>query len=176
VQSAQFGVIPFIQTGIGAGTGQRTYTDRIGNTNTLFEYRVHAINVVGDIWDYSDPAFNEIPSGGGWPTLTLSSSTDVTVSTIAAPTNLTGSAVRRNNNSATVRLNWTDNSSNETGFLVQRADNDTFTLGVVNATVNANITSLSQNLPRSRSYYYRVHAFNDTTQSGWSNVVNVVTP
>ena len=38
----------------------------------LYEYQVYAINVVGDIWDYSNPAFNDIPPGGGWPTLTLS--------------------------------------------------------------------------------------------------------
>ncbi len=174
--SAIFGVVPFVETGVGPGIGTRTYTDRIGNTNTLYEYQVYAVNTVGDVWDYSNPAFNEIPSGGGFPTLTLSSRGDTVIPAIAAPGNLTASAVVKNRKTADVTLNWVDNSDNETGFLVQRSDNATFTLGVVNATVGANITTLTQNLPRARSYYYRVLAFDETTQSGWSNTVNVVTP
>jgi hypothetical protein len=176
VSSSQLGVVPFINTGVGAGTGERTYIHRIGNTNTQYEYQVYAINTVGDIWDYSDPAFNEIPSGGGFPTLTLSSRGEMLTDSVNAPSALMGSAVAKNKKTANVTLSWTDNSDNETGFLIQRADNVTFTLGVVNATVAGNVTTLTQNLTRARSYYYRVHAFNNTTQSGWSNVVNVVTP
>ena len=176
VQSSVLGVIPFIDTGIGVGTGTRTYTDPIGNTRTVYEYQVYAINVVGDIWDYSNLAFNEIPSGGGFPTLTVSSRGETLIPEVAAPSNLVGSAVVKNKKTADVTLTWTDNSNNETGFLVQRADNVTFTLGVVNATVGADVTQLTQNLTRARSYYYRVLAFNDTTQSSWSNVINVVTP
>jgi FtsP/CotA-like multicopper oxidase with cupredoxin domain len=167
--------VPSDATTVGPGTGQRTYNNVIGNTNTLFEYQVYAINVVGDTWDYSDPALNEIVPGGGWPTLTLTSGNQ-TITTIAAPSNLTASAVAKNKKTANVTLNWADNSANETGFLIQRADNVNFTLGVVNATVGANVTTLTQSLPRARSYYYRVLAFSDTIQSGWSNTVNVVTP
>jgi hypothetical protein len=175
VQSSQFGGVPFVDTGVGPGTGTRTYTDRIGNTNTLFEYRVYAINVVGDVWDYSDPAFNEIPPGGGWPKLTLDSRGGAS-SAVLAPSNLTGSAARKNNRTATVTLNWTDNANNESGFLIQRADNAGFSLGVVNATVGADVTTFSQNVANGRTFYYRVHAFSDTTQSGWSNTATVTTP
>jgi hypothetical protein len=175
VQSSQLGVVPFVNTGVGPGTGTRTYTDPIGNTNTLYEYQVYAINVVGDVWDYSDPAFNEIPPGGGWPTLTLDSRGGAT-STMAAPTNLTASAVVKNNKTATVTLTWTDNATIETGFLIQRADNAGFSLGVVNATVGANVTTFSQSVARGKTFYYRVHAFNDTLQSGWSNTASVTTP
>jgi FtsP/CotA-like multicopper oxidase with cupredoxin domain len=175
VQSSQLGVVPFVNTGVGPGTGTRTYTDPIGNTNTLYEYQVYAINVVGDVWDYSDPAFNEIPSGGGWPTLTLDSRGGAT-STMAAPTTLTASAVVKNNKTATVTLTWTDNATIETGFLIQRADNAGFSLGVVNATVGANVTTFSQSVARGKTFYYRVHAFNDTLQSGWSNTASVTTP
>jgi FtsP/CotA-like multicopper oxidase with cupredoxin domain len=160
----------------GPGMGQRTYSDRVGR-NTYY-YQVYAINVVGDTWDYSNPAFNQIPPGGGWPTLTLSSNGNVTLppSAIANPSNLSGSAVERNRRTATVTLNWTDNSSNETGFLIQRADDATFAFGVVNATVAGNITTYSETTSRNRTYYYRVLAFNDTTQSGWSNTAPVITP
>ncbi|MFK5635314.1 cell wall-binding repeat-containing protein, partial [Ornithinimicrobium sp. LYQ103] len=43
------------------------------STNTLYEYQVYAINTVGDTWDYSDPAFNNLPPGGGFPTITVES-------------------------------------------------------------------------------------------------------
>ncbi len=56
-------------TGPAAG-GLVSYTDPIGDTSTTYEYRVQAINVVGDTWDYSDPNLNE---GASFPTLSLSS-------------------------------------------------------------------------------------------------------
>jgi len=162
----------------GPGMGPRQYTDLLGNDRTLYEYQVYAINVVGDTWDYSNPAFNQIPPGGGWPTLTLDSrgGTPSPVVVIEAPSNLTGSAVVKNRKTATVTLNWTDNSANETGFLVQRAYDANFTSGVVNKTLGGNVTTFSETAARGTIFYYRVHAFNDTTQSDWSNTAIVTTP
>ena len=114
-------------------------------------------------------------SGGGWPTLTLDSRGGAP-STITAPTNLTASAVAKNKKTAIVNLNWTDNSAIETGFLIQRADNALFSLGVVNATVVGDVTTFTQDVGRGKTYYYRVLAFNDTVQSGWSNTASVTTP
>ena len=162
----------------GPTLGSITYSDVIGNDRSLYYYQVYAINVVGDTWDYSNPAFNEILPGGGWPTLTLDSrgNTPPVVVVIPAPSNLTGSAVVSSRKAAKVTLNWIDNATNETGFLIQRAYNPTFTSGVVNATVSGNITTFNQNVARGTTFYYRVHAFNDTTQSEWSNTFTVTTP
>jgi len=170
--------IPSDRLTTGPGTGVRTYIDRIGNTSTIFEYGVYAINVVGDTWDYSNPAFNEILPGGGWPTLTLSSrGPSAPIVVIAAPSNLTGSAVVVNKKTARVTLTWTDNATNETGVLVQRAYDANFTSGVVNATIaGTTLTTFSQSVSRGVTFYYRVQAFNDTTQSAWSNTFTVRTP
>jgi FtsP/CotA-like multicopper oxidase with cupredoxin domain len=169
--------VPSDRLTAGPGVGLRTYNDPIGNTNTLYEYQVYAINVVGDTWDYSNPAFNAIPQGGGWPTLTLDSrGGSGAVIAIPEPTNLVGTAAIRNRNSATVNLSWTDNSTNESGFLIQRAYDVGFTSGVVNTTVAANVSTFSQSVARSTTFFYRVLAFTDTTQSTWSNIVTVVTP
>ena len=169
--------VPSDRLTVGPGTGTRTYVDR---TRGTYYYRVYAINVVGDTWDYSNPAFNEIPPGGGWPTLTLTSNdgtiTPPPASGIQAPSGLAGTAVAKNKNSATVTLNWTDNSLNETGFLIQRAYDVGFTSGVVNANVNANVSTFSQTVARGTTYFYRVHAFTSTTQSGWSNTISVTAP
>jgi hypothetical protein len=167
--------VPSDRLTVGPGKGTRTYINTIGNTNTLFEYQVYAINVVGDTWDYSDPALNEIPPGGGFPTLRLDSRGGATNS-VAAPSNLAASATARNAKTARVKLTWTDNSANETGFLVQRADNAAFSLNVVNLTTAANITSVNQDVARGKTFYYRVLAFNDTIQSAWSNTASVTTP
>ncbi|MFN2116803.1 MAG: multicopper oxidase domain-containing protein [Candidatus Promineifilaceae bacterium] len=161
----------------GPGTGTRTYTDAIGNPDRDYFYNVYAINVVGDTWDYSDPAFNNIPPGGGWPTLTLDSrGGEGPVDTIEAPTDLVANAVVKNKKSATVTLNWTDNATSETGFLVQRAYDAGFTSGVMNATVGPDVESFSETVARGVTFYYRVHAFSDTTQSTWSNTTTVTTP
>lgn len=176
VQSSPLGVVPYVESGVGPGTGIRSYVDPIGRGSTLYEYQVYAINVVGDVWDYSDPAFNEIPPGGGFPTLTLSSRDGVTVAAPATPTNLAGTAVAKNRKTATVTLTWTDTSTTEAGFLIQRSDNVGFNSNVVNATVGADITTFKQDVARGKTFYYRIHAFTDTSQSGWSNIATVTTP
>jgi hypothetical protein len=83
----------------------------------------------------------------------------------------------RNKKTATVTLSWTDNATNETGFLIQRAYDAGFTSGVVNATIaGADLTTFEDKVARGVTFYYRVHAFNDTTQSDWSNITSVTTP
>jgi FtsP/CotA-like multicopper oxidase with cupredoxin domain len=167
--------IPYVKANdLGPTLGLRTYADPIGNTRTLYEYQVYAINVVGDVWDYSNPAFNNILVGG-FPTLTLDSRGDAS-SGVAAPSGLTGSPVVKNRRTATVNLSWTDASNNETGFLIQRADNAGFSLGVVNATVASNVTTFAQTVSPGRTYYYRVLAFSDAHQSAWSNTATVIVP
>jgi predicted phage tail protein len=95
----------------------------------------------------------------------------------AAPTGLTGSAVRITGNilQDRVTLNWTDNANNEAGFQIQRAINPTFP-NPQSFTVGANTTTFSQNVSRVNDFYYRVRATNAIGNSGWSNVVFVTTP
>ncbi|MGD8201510.1 multicopper oxidase domain-containing protein [Ornithinimicrobium sp. W1679] len=158
-------------TETGAATGEATYVDAIGNTNTLYEYNVYAINTVGDTWDYSDPAFNNIPPGGGFPTITVDSrgTGQVAGDPVDAPTGLTGTLTVKNKKTSTVNLSWTDNSDNETGFLIQRTNSDGTNL--VNATVGAGTSTFTQTVTSGVAYLYRVHAFSDTTQSSWSNTL-----
>ena len=161
--------------GTGAAKGTRTYNDRVGNDRRTYEYNVYAINTVGDVWDYSNPAFNEIPPGGGFPTLTLDSRGDqgAPTVTVQVPTNLTATLAVQNKKTSTVTLNWADNSNNETGFVVQRTDSAG---NVVNTTIGANLTTYKQSVTSGQTFRYRVAAFNDTTQSGWSNLAQVPAP
>jgi peptidyl-Asp metalloendopeptidase len=97
------------------------------------------------------------------------SSTSTT--TPAAPSSLAvqGSAY----NSVTV--GWTDNSTNETGFKVQRSpDGVTFT---EIASVGADTRSYQDvSVSALTTYYYRVRAFNSAGGSAFSNTASVKTP
>jgi PKD repeat protein len=104
---------------------------------------------------------------------TASTSVSVTATSdpnvIAAPSNLSASASR----SGVVTLKWTDNSSNEQGFAVERAPSGSASFVQIGQTA-ANTTSYSEQ-PGSGRYTYRVRAFNTATGrfSAYSNQVSV---
>ena len=189
VASSQLGTVPYVETGVGTGTGTRTYTDTIGNGGQgSFFYRVVAVNTVGDNWDYSNPNFNEIPPGGGFPTLTLSSGYSNTASVAtpeppAAPSNLVAVAAPPATTPAPVTLTWNDNSAApnaETGFTIQRALDNTFTTGVTTFTAAANATGTASfvdtTTAAATTYNYRVSSNNGNGTSAWSNTASVTTP
>ena len=81
-----------------------------------------------------------------------------------APSNVTAAAARFGNNER-VTVTWTDNSNNESGFLVQRATNPAFTQNLVTYPVGAGTTTFTTpNIARIQ-YYFRVIAFNVIGQS-----------
>jgi FtsP/CotA-like multicopper oxidase with cupredoxin domain len=70
----------------------------------------------------------------------------------------------------TVTLVWYDNSTNETGFTVQRATNTAFTTGLITTNLGANVTTLvDSTVTAGTVYYYRVQAFNLAGTSAWSS-------
>jgi hypothetical protein len=85
---------------------------------------------------------------------------------INAPSGLTGSAGK---GSAT--LSWKDNSTNETGFHIERAPSGSTTFAVI-GTVGVNVTTFKDTVSRG-TYVYRVRAFNATAVSAYSNTVTV---
>jgi hypothetical protein len=88
----------------------------------------------------------------------------------AAPSGLSATAV----STSQINLTWTDNSSNEDNFLIERsADNMTFSQIAV---VGPNVTSYSDTgLVESATYYYRVRASNSGGPSPYSNTANATT-
>jgi FtsP/CotA-like multicopper oxidase with cupredoxin domain len=144
------------------------------------QYRVFAQNTVGDTWDYADSAINEIVNGG-FPTVTTKSAyayfADVS-SSPAAPSGLTATAVT----SAQVDLAWTDNATNEDGFVIERSDYDAVggvwsAWSPVDVLTAADVTTFSDTTVAPVStYQYRVYAFNANGDSLPSNVVEVTTP
>ncbi len=75
---------------------------------------------------------------------------------------------------AQVTLTWNDNSSNESGFKIERATNSGG-YGQI-ALVGANVTSyVDTNLASGSQYSYRVRAYNAAGDSAYSNVVTHAT-
>lgn len=92
-------------------------------------------------------------------------------STVGAPSNLQASAM-----SATqVSLAWTDNATNETGFIVERATGGGAFASV--GTPAANATGFTDSgVSAGTTYSYRVKARNDAQTSAASNTATVTTP
>lgn len=89
-----------------------------------------------------------------------------------APTNL--SASLQKTASTNVQLTWTDNSSDEDGFYIERSTDGTNYSQV--GSVAANVTTYDDNgLAANTLYYYQVQAYNSFGSSAYSNVEQIMT-
>jgi hypothetical protein len=90
----------------------------------------------------------------------------------AAPTNLAVTST----SASSVTLTWTRNSSNETGFQVERSSGASGTFSLI-ATTAAGATTYSDSaLAASTLYNYRVRAIGSAGTSGYTNVASLTTP
>jgi len=89
-----------------------------------------------------------------------------------APSNLTEIVL----SSSSVNLSWVDNSTNETGFKIERRVNGTIQFSV-EGTVNEDVTGFTDvNLTPNTSYEYRIYSFNAVGNSlTYSNTVILTT-
>ncbi len=80
-----------------------------------------------------------------------------------------------NARAAQFTLQWSDNSSNESGFRIERSADGTSFEEI--ATVGANVVSyVDSGLPGSTKYSYRIRAFNSAGDSAYSNIAVGTTP
>src|SRR6266571_1743419 len=83
----------------------------------------------------------------------------------AAPTNLVATAV----SGSQINLSWTDNSTNETSFKIERKTGSGGTYSQI-ATVGTNVTTFSNtSLAAGTTYFYRVRASNSSGNSAYTN-------
>jgi len=157
-------------------TGQVIFTDTI-DIRLSYQYRVIAINTVGDTWNYATPQ-NRIPLPGtlypmGFQVITVKSAySNVAIPIIAptAPTNLSAALLT----GPQVRLTFTDNATNETGFIIERSTNggafvQIATLGAQAST--GTVTYVDSTVALNNTYAYRVVA-TGAAQS-FSNTVTI---
>ncbi len=88
------------------------------------------------------------------------------------PTNLAGARL----STSRIRLTWTRNSSNDTGFTIERSTDGMAFSPVGTAVAGATSFVDSNNVQPSTNYYYRIKAFNANGNSGYSNVAGPIQP
>jgi hypothetical protein len=151
------------------------YSDPIGNTNRAYAYRVIASNTVGDTAVYAAPSI-------GFPNETMVSDPSNTVmvgtvpaTTPAAPTNLSAAF----QTGPQIALTWTDNATNETGFVIERAlDGVNFSVLVSVGPRNntGSVSYIDTNVAPGNTYTYRVAAINAAGPSAYSNLASATIP
>ena len=146
------------------GRGNVTYTDLKVAAGNTYAYRVRSLN--GAVPSpYSNPVTLAVPNAP------------------AAPSNFTGSATATGRTTARINLSWTDSSTNEAQFVIQRAsaidangnlvNPTTFTVtrSAAQSNVTGGMVKLSQTgLRRATTYYYRILARNSYGDSIWVNL------
>jgi hypothetical protein len=137
------------------GVNATSYANTGLTASTKYYYRVQALGSAGN---------------SGYSNVANATTTSGTPTTPVAPSGLAASAA----SSSQINLSWLDNSSNETGFRIERST-DGVNFGFV-TNVGANVKTYSNTgLSASTKYYYRAQAIGSPTSSGWSNVANATT-
>ena len=132
-----------------------TFSNTGLNASTTYHFRVTAVNAAG-------------------PSLASPSATAQTAAAAVAPappSDLSAVVI----SSTQIRLSWKDNSSNETGFVIERSSNNGKSFTVVGS-VGADTTSFTDGTVKARTKYtYRVRAV-ATISSAPSNLASATTP
>ncbi|MBI4403058.1 MAG: fibronectin type III domain-containing protein [Deltaproteobacteria bacterium] len=131
------------------GSNETHFQDAAAEANTTYYYRVSAKNAAGE-------ADSNV----------VSLTTPVQVGVLTAPSALMATV----NGSRNIDLQWVDNSSGETGFVIERASQDS---GPFNQIAIETGTSHSDANLVAGHYSYRVKALGPQGQSEYSNVASV---
>jgi subtilisin family serine protease len=143
----------FTQVG-SVGADVTSYSNTGLSPSTTYTYLVRAYNSGGESGDSNQRSAT-----------TLASSV-----VLNPPGSLAVTALSRSQ----IRLNWSDTSTGEQGFKIERSTNGTTFTQI--ATVGANATTYTATgLKRNRTYWFRVRAYNGTQNSSYSGIASTKT-
>ena len=149
--SSTFATIDVTRTSV---QGSSYYEDWGLTPGVQYFYRIRSV-VGSQVSANSNVATVTVPATAGAPN---------------APTNF---AVSTYNGSTTeAQITWTDNSTNETGFTIQRSTSSTFaTIDLTRTAVPNSLYYTDWGLTPGVQYYYRMRADNGSTISAWTSTV-----
>jgi hypothetical protein len=134
------------------GANVTSYSNTNGAPNTKYYYRVRAHN-----------------SGGNSAYSNVANATTYDVAP-AAPTSLYISNI----GTSSLKLNWTDNSNNETAFYIYRSIDGT-NFSYLNSVASNTVIFFDSGLSYGTTYYYKVLAHNAIGDSAYSNAASATT-
>lgn len=141
------------------GMNVTTYSDTGRSASTTYRYRVRAFNA-GGASGPSNEAQATTPAASASP-----------------PTAPNGMFARPGPSSGLIDLSWHDNSTNETGFKIERCPGSSCTGFLQIAQVGANVrTYRDSGRSPNHVYRYRVRAFNAAGDSAYSNIASATAP
>jgi FtsP/CotA-like multicopper oxidase with cupredoxin domain len=157
-------------TTISLGANVTAYNDPIFDPAVTTYYRLYASNMVGDVDTPGFPVINAAsaylgPLSVGQPPAAPADPSGLTAALQAGPG---------------VLLSWTDNSVNETGFVVERADNGGAFVPIASPAAAAAsgtvVTYTDTTMPAASSVVYQVKAVSGTLSSAYSNTAALAIP
>ena len=148
IERSNNGVSGWVQVAV-ASVNATSYKDAGLAMGTSYYYRVFGTGVAGE-----SQASN------------VATATTKLLSVPAAPTDLVASLVKNR-----IKLAWRDNSSNESGFKLERSTDGLLWSPL--ATLGTNTMSYTESRLRSGTYYYRVCAYNAAGNSPFSQNTQV---
>ncbi|HEV2914276.1 MAG TPA: fibronectin type III domain-containing protein [Pyrinomonadaceae bacterium] len=78
--------------------------------------------------------------------------------------------------SSSISISWTDNSSDETGFKIERCGGSSCTDFTQIGTMPAGVTNITDwGLSKNKTFKYRVRAYNSAGDSAYSNIATATT-
>ncbi len=123
-------------------------------------------------WQRAYKTDNSLHSPNIYEWFLMHSKTGTTNSSEPAPPSNLSSNFKNSNK---IELRWSDNSNNETNFLIERSFNSNSNFSVIKSTSNNTTQFEDTELVPNTQYYYRIRAKNNEGYSSYSNKLSIKT-